>query len=67
MPSKTFKYSIFVTSGTLDVKAQRNTIVDCMEFIRQVKKVGYYEGFALIKSNDTNLVLTQIDLNYDQR
>jgi|TARA_R100000458_G_scaffold37287_1_gene34741 hypothetical protein len=65
MPSKKPLYTILVTSGTLEVEADRNSIAGCMEFLRQVKKVGYVEGIAQIKSNRSNQVLTQIILEDD--
>ena len=65
MQSKKPLYTILVTSGTLEVEADRNSIAGCMEFLRQVKKFGYLEGIAQIKSNRTNIVMTQIILEDD--
>lgn len=66
MPSKKPKYTILVSSKGLDVHADRNSITECLDFLKQVKKVGYMEGLAVIKSNKTNQVLTQIILEDDK-
>ena len=55
-------YIVLVNSGSFEVEAERTTITEITQFIRQVQQVGYVEGFALIKSLESNEVITKIDL-----
>jgi hypothetical protein len=65
MPSKIPPFKIHLTSGSFEIEAERESAEECMKFIRQVKKVGYCEGVALIRSGTTNKVLTKIILEDD--
>ena len=61
--SKKAVYSVLIASDGLDLKADRSTIVGCKKFIDQIKKVGYINGYAFIKSKESGLVISQIKLN----
>ena len=50
--SKKAGYSVLIASDGLDLKADRSTIVGCKKFIDQIKKVGYINGYAFIKSKE---------------
>jgi hypothetical protein len=53
---------VLINSGSFQVEAKRPTITEITQFIRQVQQVGYVEGFALIKSNESSQVISKIDL-----